>query len=581
MKLTPWLCALALLSSSLAAASPSSPRPNVVVIVTDDQGYGDLACHGNTMIRTPHLDRLYAQSVRLTDFHVDPTCAPTRAALLTGRYSTRAGVWHTVMGRSLLNRDEVTMADVFHAGGYRTAAIGKWHLGDNFPFRPQDRGFDETLVHGGGGIGQTPDHWGNRYDDPVLLRNGVPTSSSGYCTDVFFDEARRFVTSQRNHPFFLYLAPNAPHAPFVVAEKYRVPYAARGVPEPMASFYGMIENLDENVGRLLADLEESGLAENTLVIWMTDNGTGAGLPGDAEGSRTSAGEGWQGFDAGLRGKKGSEYDGGHRVPCFVRWPAGGLVGGCDVATLAAHFDLLPTLVELCGLTPPRSELDGISLAPVLRGARADLAERTLFVHRQRREIPPKWEHSAVLTERWRLVNGSELYDIEGDRGQNHDIGDAHPDIVRELRARYESWWDSLAPVRASHAAIVVGAPQENPTTLNAMDWHNDDIRQIPWNQPQIVAMPWANGYWWIEVAEAGNYEFTLRHQPWEAKFPLQATAARVVVNDRVAEVALPAAATSVALKLALPAGAAKLQTWLLDAAAGKTRGAFFVEVRRR
>jgi arylsulfatase A-like enzyme len=227
---------------TLGRAAPSaawrwtSPRnqgkpPNVVLVVTDDQGYGDLGCHGNPILRTPNLDALYRQSVRLTDFHVGPTCAPTRASLMTGRYCNRTGVWHTIMGRSLLRRDEVTMADVFAAGGYRTGIFGKWHLGDNYPFRPQDRGFHEVLVHGGGGVGQTPDTWGNDYFDDTYLHNGTPEKFSGYCTDVWFDGAMRFIEANRDRPFFAYLATNAPHSPYNVSERYSRPLQGQGRPE--------------------------------------------------------------------------------------------------------------------------------------------------------------------------------------------------------------------------------------------------------------------------------------------------------------------------------------------------------------
>ena len=331
--------------------------------------------------------RLYGQSVRLTDFHVGPTCAPTRAALMTGRYCNRTGVWHTVMGRSLLRRDEVTMADVFAAGGYRTGIFGKWHLGDNYPFRPQDRGFQEVLVHGGGGVGQTPDYWGNDYFDDTYWHNGKPEKQAGYCTDVWFDGALRFIEANRDRPFFAYIATNAPHSPFNVAEQYSGPYMGKSVPN--ANFYGMIANIDENMGRLLGKLKALGLEENTILIFMTDNGTAAGF------------QAGKGFNAGMRGTKGSEYDGGHRVPCFLRWPAGGLGGGKDVSRLTAHIDLLPTLIELCGLPQPAGvKFDGASLAPLLRDARGRLAGpgacHGFAAHRASREMAAERRYDRPL-----------------------------------------------------------------------------------------------------------------------------------------------------------------------------------------
>lgn len=555
-------------------------RPNVVLVMTDDQGYGDLGCHGNTMIRTPNLDRLHGESLRLTSFHVDPTCSPTRSALMTGHYSTRAGVWHTIAGRSLLYADEVTMADVFAKAGYATGAFGKWHLGDNHPMRPQDRGFQEVLVHGGGGIGQTPDYWENTYFDDTFFHNGSPVKTEGYCTDVFFDYALKFIEKNRDRPFFAYIPTNVPHGPYNVAEKYSQPYRDNGVPNTMANFYGMIENLDENVGRLLARLEATGLAENTIFIFMTDNGTAAGVTNQNNRPEAgSSGVSWTGFSAGMRGRKGSEYDGGHRVPCFWRWPAGGIGGGKDVGRLAAHFDLLPTLIELCGLEKPAGvTFDGRSLVPLFRGQDANWPDRTLFVHVQRQELPPKWTRSAAMTDRWRLNSGKELYDMTVDPGQQNDVAAEHPEVVARLRAAYEDWWEGLQPAISRYGRIVVGAPEANPTSLTCHDWHSN---QVPWNQGAIRSAPWANGWWAIEVKRPGRYEFTLRQQPKEAAFPIQATQARVKVGDLEATTAIPANATSVTLALDLPAGPARLDTWLTDTGAGKSRGAFFVEIKRK
>ncbi|HXG10765.1 MAG TPA: arylsulfatase [Gemmataceae bacterium] len=548
-----------------AAGAQERSRPNVVLVITDDQGYPDLACHGNPVLRTPNLDRLHAQSVRLTNFHVDPTCSPTRSALMTGRYSSRTGVWHTVMGRSLLRRDEVTMADVFAANGYRTGLFGKWHLGDNYPYRPQDRGFHEVLTHGGGGIGQTPDFWGNDYFDDVLLHNGRRQQFSGYCTDVFFAAAMQFIADNRDRPFFCYLATNAPHAPYHVADKYSQPYLDRGVPEQRARFYGMITNIDENVGRLLDRLRALGLEENTLVLFMTDNGTAAGYrekPGD-------------GYNAGMRGIKGSEYDGGHRVPCFLRWP-GRLEGGRDVTRLTAHIDLLPTLIDLCGLKRPEGvAFDGTSLMPLLTG-KGPWPERTLFVHSQRIDHPEKWRRCAVMTERWRLINGKELYDITTDPGQKKDVAAEHPAVVAELRRAYERWYDDISKRFDEYCPIVVGSDQENPTRLCCHDWHGE---VAPSAQEAVRQAVKANGFWAIEVARAGRYEITLRQQPAEANFPIQAAMARLKVGDVEASKPVPAGAAGVTFPVELKAGMTRLQTWLTYAD-GQSHGAFYVEVKR-
>jgi arylsulfatase A-like enzyme len=567
-----------LLSVALTATTAVARQPNVVLVMSDDQGYGDLGCHGNTMIRTPNLDRLHDESVRLTNFHVDPTCSPTRAALLTGRYSTRTGVWHTVMGRSLLYPDEVTLADVLSKAGYRTGIFGKWHLGDNYPLRPQDRGFEEVLVHGGGGVGQTPDYWGNDYFDDTYFHNGRAEKQSGYCTNVFFDAAMAFVERHRHEPFFVYLPTNVPHGPYNVNEKYSQRYRDEGVVAPMADFYGMIENLDENVGRLRKRLADLGLADNTIFIFMTDNGTAAGA-GNRRNSPRQENTTWLGYNAGMRGQKGAAYDGGHRVPCFIHYPAGKLTKGRDVKQLAAHIDLLPTLAQWCKAELPQNRaLDGRSLVPLLEGDDRPWPERALFVHSQRIEYPEKWRQSAVMTERWRLIDGQQLYDMAADPAQQRDVADEQSNVVKQLRGAYDQWWRSLEPAFDRYAYLVVGSEHENPSHLNCMDWHAD-IGDIPWNQTMIRQAPWANGYWMIEVATAGDYEITLRQQPGEAAIPIEAATARVKIGevDQVQQV--EPGATDVTLRLQLPAGPNRMQTWL-TAGDGKSRGAFFVEVRR-
>jgi len=563
----------------LPALGASPPRPNVILIMTDDQGYGDLHCHGNAMIRTPNLDRLHADSIRFTQFHVDPTCSPTRSALMTGRYSTRTGVWHTIMGRSILYREEVTLANLLGDAGYVTGIFGKWHLGDNYPFRPRDRGFHEAVVNGGGGVTQTPDYWNNTYFDDTYFHNETPEKYEGYCTDVFFNQALRFVEQHKNQdrPFFLYLPTNVPHGPLRVAESYSRYYEDQGVPKGMAQFYGMIENFDENLGRLLAKLKEWNLEENTILIYMTDNGTGSGV---AE-QRPAKPDAWTGFNDGMRGIKGSPYEGGHRVPFFIRWPKAGWKTDRDIPQLAAHIDVLPTVLDLCGVTLPEDRdlhLDGRSLAPLLRGQSRNWPERTLFVHSQRIEYPEKWRQSSVMTDRWRFVNGRELFDLPADPGQTTDVSKKHPDVVQTLRNAYEGWWESLKPAFDDYPWIVVGADQENPAYLTCHDWHSE---QVPWHQNAIKAMPKANGYWMIEVAQDGDYAVTLRHQPTDAKFPLRATQARVKIGDQEAKRPVPSNdVTAVTLPMTLKAGRYQMQTWLDDETSGESRGAFFVDVMR-
>jgi arylsulfatase A-like enzyme len=548
-----------------AVSVSRSDKPNVVLIMTDDQGYGDVACHGNPIVQTPNIERLYGETVRLTNFHVDPTCSPTRSALMTGRYSCRTGVWHTIMGRSLLRRDEVTMADVFAASGYRTGIFGKWHLGDNVPYRPQDRGFQEVLTHGGGGVGQAPDFWDNDYFDDTLRHNGRLEKVSGYCTDVFFNEAISFIESNKDRPFFAYLPTNAPHAPYNVPDAYSRPYRELGVPQPRANFYGMITNIDDNIGRLLSKLDELRLQDNTILIFMTDNGSAAG-------SNPTTGDG---FNAGMRGIKGSAYDGGHRVPFFIRWPAK-FKGGRDVSRLTAHIDVLPTLVELCNLESPNVHFDGISLVPLLKGDAATWQDRILFVQSHRIDHPQPWRQSAVMTDRWRLVDGKELFDMNDDPAQQKDVAIDQPAPAAKLHRAYEDWYRDVSRRFDEYCEIAIGSDRENPTQLCCHDWHGE---VAPSGQDMVRQAVDANGFWAIDVRKTGMYELTLRQRPAEANYSVEAATARVEIAGMVQTKPVSAGATSVMFRQQLPEGSTRLQTWLTNSD-GRTRGAFYVTVER-
>ena len=611
----------AALADLVCAGSNDSPgrRPNVILVMTDDQGYGDLACYGNPFVETPHLDQLYAQSVRLVDFHVDPVCTPTRAALLTGRYSIRTGAWRTGAGRCLLRSDEVTIADVFSAAGYRTGMFGKWHLGDNYPYRPHDRGFHEAVWHQHGAIGMSADSWGNDYIDDIYQRNGEHEQFTGYCTDVFFDEALKFMEEDRDKPFFVYLSTNAPHNPYTVPEQYSAPYQSQGLSIPLANFLGMMTNIDENVGRLMRKLKQWDLQDNTILIFMTDNGALGGIrmkKGDANGFPLKP---WDSFGADMRGRKGSPYEGGHRVPFFIRWPHGSLTGGKDLTGLTAHIDVMPTLIEFCGLESPSAvEFDGISLAPLLR-EQASVSERTLFVEhlggsygQPTFEIRP-YEISAVLTSRWRLVFGKELYDINHDPMQRTNVAAHHPQIVAKLRKAHDRWFSDVSRRISEPCRIVLGDEAENPMRLNLQDWYTAKGNP-PWYQrgygpfPHVgsppapyvngsrlvevpgtgqfgpysyvgsTPAPHVNGKWMVEVARAGQYEITLRQLPTEANCPIQAADARIKIGnvDEAKEVA--EGATAVTFTVQLGTGEQSLQTWFTETD-GKSRGAFYVYVR--
>jgi arylsulfatase A-like enzyme len=501
----------------------STPRLNVVFLLTDDQGYGDLGCHGNPILQTPCIDRFHDQSVRFTNFHVGPTCAPTRSGLFTGHYANSTGVWHTVGGRSLLRGNETTLAHVMLENGYRTALFGKWHLGDNAPYRPQDRGFEHVVCHGGGGISQVPDYWGNDYFDDHFDVNGEAQPFRGYCTDVFFNEAMRFIEEHRDEPFFCVVASNAPHSPYNVERRYSDPYRGQVGTEDRANFYGMIANLDENFGRLVNHLDTLGIAGRTLVVFMTDNGTSMG---DGET-----------HNCGMRGFKNSEYDGGHRVPFFLRAPESIVGKPRDIDTLTANIDFMPTMMDLCGIDPEsyaHCGFHGRSLRPLLRGGQETWLDRALVTDSQRLPIPVKWRKSSVMTQRWRLINGTELYDIYADPGQVNNIADDHPDVVKDLRLAYERWWETVSGQFDEAIPIVIGDPREPEARLTAHDWRppgdpraddphiTESNDYLVFEQGQVREGKGQNGYFEVEVLRSGRYRFELRRWPREEGRPIVA-----------------------------------------------------------
>jgi arylsulfatase A-like enzyme len=446
-----WVCCL-----NVATAMGAEPtRPNIIIVMPDDVGYGDFACHGNPIVQTPSIDALWRQSVRFTDFHVSPTCAPTRAALMTGRHEFKSGVTHTIYERERLTLDAVTLAQMLQTAGYSTGIFGKWHLGDEPDRWPSKRGFDEMFIHGGGGIGQTfpgscGDAPGNSYFNPAILHNGTFELTQGYCTDVFFNQAKRWIESVKGkRPFFAYITPNAAHAPLDVPEEYFRRYQGK-VPDKVAKFYGMIENIDENVGRLLAQLDEWDLTRDTLVVFLTDNGGTAGATI---------------YNAGMRGSKNTPNQGGTRVPSFWRWPAG-FKGGIDSDALSAHLDILPTLAEICGIKLTGAliqQVEGRSLLPLLKNSNSKWSDRVLVTHIGRWErgeaANSKYAGCSIRDQRFTLVNNRELYDLREDPGETHNVIDANPDVVTRLQTAYDEWWQSVLPRLENENAV---GPEENP-----------------------------------------------------------------------------------------------------------------------
>ncbi len=500
-----------LLTPFLAPLLPAEEHPNVVLVITDDQGYGDLSCNGHPWVLTPHIDKLHSEAVSLDDYHVAPTCSPTRCGLLTGHWTNRTGVWHTINGRSMLRENEVTLGQLLKDNGYATGMFGKWHLGDNYPYRPEDRGFTEVYRHGGGGVGQTPDLWDNNYFDGHYWHNRKITPAKGFCTDVFFDYGIRFIQecARRKKPFFAYISTNAPHGPLHCPKKYMDMYKDRSV--ALQAYYGMITNIDDNVGRTRKVLADLGIADNTIFIFTTDNGTTLGR--DI-------------FNAGMRGGKGSEYDGGHRVPFILSWPKGRLDQRRSVKTLTSFVDIVPTVLDLCGASrkPTGLRFDGVSLKNLLYGGdEQEWPDRFLITDSQRVVDPIKWRKSAVMSERWRLINGTELYDIDDDPGQKQDLSHKHPGQVKKMRAFYDAWWAELEPTFSQTTEIYIGHEDAPEVSLTSHDWIGRG--GTPWNQGHIrrgMAEKKGRhvGHWAVKVVREGSYTFELRRWPAEADKPI-------------------------------------------------------------
>lgn len=445
-------------------ASLVGRRPNIVLVLTDDQGYGDLSSHGHPLLRTPNLDRLHHEGVRFTDFHVSPTCSPTRSALLTGRHEFRNGVTHTILERERLTLQAVTLAQVLKSVGYATGIFGKWHLGDETEYQPDRRGFEEVFIHGGGGIGQTfpgscGDAPGNTYFNPAIWHNGSFVKTRGYCTDVFFGQALTWIESiQGRRPFFAYIACNAPHVPLQVRPEDEARYAGKIANTNAVKFLGMVANIDDNVGRLLERLVELKRDQDTLVIFLTDNGADGGI--------------LAGYNAGMRGKKGTAYLGGTRAASLWRWP-GTLVPGSR-PNLTAHLDVFPTLMELAGAQPTaaiQAQVEGRSLVPLLESASAPWPDRTLFTHlgRWAKGADPataKYRMAAVRTPRWHLVSAEatnapawQLFDLSRDPGETTDVAAGNPEVMRQMAQAFEAWWIS---VRSGLVNENVRGPELNP-----------------------------------------------------------------------------------------------------------------------
>lgn len=534
------------LASSAATLLPAATgRPNIILIMTDDQGFGDLSIHGNDKLKTPSMDRIAREGMQFTQFHVNPVCSPTRASLMTGRYYYRTGIVDTYLGRSMMYPDEVTIAEMLGKAGYRTGLFGKWHLGDNYPMRPGDQGFQESVAIKGGGLGQPSDFpGGGSYTDPILLHNGTPKRYKGYCTDIYVDEALRFIEKNRSNSFFVYIPTNAPHAPLEIAEERVEPFRKAGLDEVTAKVYAMVTETDEQIGRVLKALDDWNLAGNTIVIFLTDNGPQQ--------------ERW---NAGMRGRKGTVYEGGIRVPFFVRWPAQ-VKPGTKVDRLAAHIDVPPTLLEAAGAKAPDNvKMDGRSLMPLLKDPGATWQDRTIFFQWHRGDAPELYRACAARTQQWKLVNGKELYDLKADPAEAKDVSGAHPDIVAKLRSEYEAWFKSVSSRGYVPPRIQIGTSHEKPVIFTRQDWRGT---QAGWDAKSI-------GHWEVLVTRANEYEISTRFAPVKQDGVVRVSLNGVKLESKVAA----GASECVVGKAKIPQGEGRLEA---EVDAGGKTGVLYVTV---
>ncbi len=504
--------------------SHAAERPNVILVMTDDQGYGDFGVTGNTLLDTPHFDAMASRSASMSTFYVNPVCSPTRASLMTGRYHLRTRCIDTWLGRSMMDTEEVTIAEILKEAGYATGVFGKWHMGDSYPMRPNDQGFDEALVHRGGGLAQPADHPDNekRYTDAWLFHNGDPVKTKGYCTDVYFDASMKYIKKQKKakQPFFAYIATNAPHNPLHdVPEELYQKYLTRelesiNVPpltgekatenrDKVARIFAMIENIDQNMGRLFSFLDDQQLTEDTLVIYMNDNGPYT-----------------MRYVGPFRGKKTQVLEGGVRSPLWLHWPAKFKAGTtCD--HLTANIDIMPTILDVCDVPVPKDlKIDGRSFLPVLENPEAEWADRTIVMQSHRGNEATRYNNFMIRDKRWKLVHPNgfhqptfegdpklELYDLKNDPGETNNLIDSQLFVATALKAKYDAWFDDVSSTRDNNYApplIHAGTPHENPTALTRQDWYGPS---------------WApnekDGYWNIHFPEENTYDITVHLYPQE------------------------------------------------------------------
>ena len=488
-------------------------KPNVIIVMTDDQGFGDLGINKNPNILTPNIDKFANKSIQFNNFFVSPVCAPTRASLMTGRYSLRTGVRDTYNGGAIMSNNETTIAEILKEANYATGIFGKWHLGDNYPFRPSEQGFDESLIHLAGGIGQVGDftnyYKGNTsYFDPILWKNNKQNQYEGYCSDIFAENAIEFIEKNKNNSFFCYLSFNAPHTPLQVPEKYYNMYKdldpelgfkgeslalkmSKKDKEDARRIYGMVTNIDDNVGKVLNKLTELGIEEDTIIIFMTDNG-----PQQFR------------YNSNMKGLKGTVYNGGTRVPFYIKY-AGKFKNSKVINRMSAHIDVLPTILELCNLNIPNDrKIDGQSLVPLINSKTFN--DRYLFSYWTRR-FPEKYINMSIQNDNYKLVGNNdfdskieefELYDLVEDPNENNNIISQNIELAKSFKIEMDNSIEDLLDSEniKNPPRIIVGSEFENPTVLNRNDASGE--RGI-WAQNDIYS------YWKVNFKK-GTYNFKFK-----------------------------------------------------------------------
>ncbi len=578
------LISISLLGSILCACSATTEteRPNVIIILTDDQGYGDFSCYGNPILKTPALDQLHSESVSFHRFHVAAVCTPTRSELMTGLDAMNNKACMVPSGRNLMRRDIVTLPEVFRGNGYTTGLFGKWHLGDTYPDRPVDRGFQRSVWHKGWGLPSEVE-FDNDYYQTRYIDQFETIQSDMYCTDLWFEKAIEWMDEQTSmgRPFFSYISLNTPHGPYYAKPEDKAIYDGLVTDSVTASFFGMIHNIDLNMKRLDQWMKKKGIWDNTILIYMTDNGGTAGV--DV-------------YNAGMRGRKGSNYEGGHRAACFFRYPAGNLNSPGMVRYPSRIADLLPTFIDLLDFEYGANiDYDGVSLKPFLFDVEKN--DDRMFVVQYGGRIRPSKYFSCVVYNDWRLVGDKELYHVVQDPGQTDNVIGSHPEIASMMKLFYEDWWQKVEPGIDEMVPVIVDTKNENPVIITSNTWTEVDVDNA-WRVARALGDP-KGGIWNLYFEGSGNYKIELSRWPFHLDLPLSGHGPATTVGGTpmIESVAIPIAqatilvdgkattqkkrshtSVSIDFEIEIKEGDSRVQAWFQDDKGNALCGAYYMRI---